>query len=307
MALAVGRGLGHFVESAVTYLHFHAVFLLPVLGVLAFIRWQGAPCRLPRPALGTAVLGGLAILYTSPWDNYLVARGVWTYDENRILAAWRVGYVPIEEYAFFVLQTIFTALIFFHFASRDPDAVAQVLGASSRSLRPRWIGALLMLLLAGSGWLAIWREGTGLYFGLITVWAAPVLALQWGIGGDCLWAGRRLGVRAVTFATVYLWVVDAIAIHWDIWAISRAYSTGLTVLGLPIEEALFFLLTNLLVVQGLMLFAHYSAVGWRTNSQSVIARQGCPGAGQRTSAATNARSTGAYDTHPPQIGPPQRK
>lgn len=271
MPLAVGPGAGEFVDSAVTYLHFHAVFLLPVLGVLAFIRWQGAPCRLPRPALGTAILGGLAILYTAPWDNYLVARGVWTYHDDRILAAWRVGYVPIEEYAFFALQTIFTALIFFHFASRDPGAVARILGVISSSLRARRVGALLMLLLAGSGLIAVWRGGAGLYFGLITVWATPVLALQWGLGGDCLWAGRRLGVRAVTFATVYLWVVDAIAIHWDIWAISREYSSGVAVLGLPLEEALFFLLTNLLVVQGLMLFAHFSKVGWRISPRPVNA------------------------------------
>ncbi|WP_375335542.1 lycopene cyclase domain-containing protein [Halorussus sp. MSC15.2] len=39
-----------------------------------------------------------------------------------------------------------------------------------------------------------------------------------------------------------------------LWTISPDYSTGIHVAGLPVEEAIFFVLTNLLVVQGLLLF-----------------------------------------------------
>ncbi len=240
-----------------TYLHFHAVFIVPVLAVLAFVRWKGAPTRLPRPTWSAAILCLLALGYTAPWDNYLVARGVWTYREERILAAWKLGYVPLEEYIFFVLQTILTALIFFHFASRAPAEASRITAPAGGAFRPGTIGALSMLLLTVAGGAAIFSGGRWLYFGLISAWAGPVLALHWAIGGRSLWAARRLITRAVSFATVYLWIVDAIAIDWEIWAISPHYSLGVTILGLPLEEAWFFLLTNLLVVQGLVLCAHF--------------------------------------------------
>ncbi len=52
----------------------------------------------------------LALLYTTPWDNYLVATQVWYYDPARV---WNIilGWVPLEEYLFFVLQTILTGLL----------------------------------------------------------------------------------------------------------------------------------------------------------------------------------------------------
>jgi len=52
---------------------------------------------------------GLSVLYTTPWDNYLVATRVWYYDPALVLNAI-IGYVPIEEYTFFILQTILTGL-----------------------------------------------------------------------------------------------------------------------------------------------------------------------------------------------------
>ncbi len=52
----------------------------------------------------------VALAYTTPWDNYLVATGVWYYDPARV---WNIvlGYVPLEEYLFFVLQVTLTGLI----------------------------------------------------------------------------------------------------------------------------------------------------------------------------------------------------
>ncbi len=52
----------------------------------------------------------LALVYTTPWDNYLVASGVWSYDVKRV---WNMilGWVPLEEYLFFILQTVLTGLV----------------------------------------------------------------------------------------------------------------------------------------------------------------------------------------------------
>jgi len=56
-----------------------------------------------------AVVAVIAVIYTTPWDNFLVARGVWHYDPSLV---WNItlGYVPLEEYLFFILQTCLTGL-----------------------------------------------------------------------------------------------------------------------------------------------------------------------------------------------------
>ncbi|HTE21097.1 MAG TPA: lycopene cyclase domain-containing protein, partial [Armatimonadota bacterium] len=54
--------------------------------------------------------------------------------------------------------------------------------------------------------------------------------------------------------TLYLWIVDAIAIRLGIWRISETQTVGIKFGWLPLEEAVFFLATTLLCVQGLTLF-----------------------------------------------------
>ncbi|PSQ39704.1 hypothetical protein BRD10_03065 [Halobacteriales archaeon SW_12_71_31] len=70
---------------------------------------------------------------------------------------------------------------------------------------------------------------------------------------------RPLGVAV---PTLYLCLIDRLAVGWGLWQFSAVKLTGWTVLGLPVEEATFFLLTNALVVHGLVLF-HPFVEGWR--------------------------------------------
>ena len=95
--------------------------------------------------------------------------------------------------------------------------------------------------------------GQATYLGFELVWAAPVIAIQWLAGPRCLWASRRLLLIAVGLATAYLSLADAFAIDNGIWAINPARRVPLTLGPLPIEEAIFFLLTNVMVVQALVL------------------------------------------------------
>ncbi|MCL4505327.1 MAG: lycopene cyclase domain-containing protein [Chloroflexi bacterium] len=84
------------------YSRFLLIFVAPF--VLA-----GAILTLPRVTkrelLALILLPILAMIWTTPWDNYLVASGVWRYDPSKV---WNVilGYVPLEEYLFFVLQSL---------------------------------------------------------------------------------------------------------------------------------------------------------------------------------------------------------
>ena len=245
---AASGGGSTYLPGDVTYWQFHFYLILPAIGALLG-RWWWTGCPGPPGAgRGLVMMAALALVYTTPWDNYLVYRGVWSYEEERVATSWRIGYVPLEEYLFFVLQPIFTGLCLLLFSSRnDQGWPARDLPARSWSLR---LGAL--------GVLGIAAGGRWLYAGLILTWGAPPLALHWFYGGDTLWTLRRMAIPAFLLSTGYLWVAGRIAIGAGIWSISTRYSTGWTLLGLPLEEALFFVVTNLLVIQVLLLFFRWT-------------------------------------------------
>jgi lycopene beta-cyclase len=247
---------------SMTYAQFHITFTLPWLALLAVAasRARRGGMRLAGDlgrgdafawgALGVHAL--IAFLYTTPWDNYLVARGVWGYPPGRVLAT--LGYVPVEEYAFFLVQTLSTGLALFAFA-RAWGPLAIALPSPRAGAWLRGSGVAVLLALAAAGVVALGTE-RGTYVGLITAWALPIVAVQWAFGGDLLVARWRLVATAIAVPTLYLWVADALAIRWSIWWIDPGLTLGLRPLGLPVEEALFFLVTNVLVVFGLVIALH---------------------------------------------------
>ena len=89
-----------------TYLQFLGIFLaVPIVLLLLMLR-RDIP-RLPWAAIAGICM--IALAYTTPWDNLLILNGVWTYPPARVLNVV-LGVVPLEEYCFFVLQTILTSL-----------------------------------------------------------------------------------------------------------------------------------------------------------------------------------------------------
>ena len=202
--------------------------------------------RTREPWWPLLALVGIAVVYTTPWDNYLVARQVWTYPPD---AVWfTLGYVPIEEYAFFVIQTVITGFIVRLLQARWP-----VQTTPPTDLGVRATGATVFAVGAAAGAWCVLEGGHWLYLGLIVAWAFPVLSGMWWLGGHLIWARRRLLAWAVVPITLYLWVADRVAIGIGIWDITDATRTGAELFGLPVEEALFFLVTNLLVAQGLVM------------------------------------------------------
>lgn len=153
--------------------------------------------------------------------------------------------------SFFVLQTILGVLVFFWVSRRVPFR-------SERLLQARvWVRAVVTLLgglagLAGYGLWAGWEKGT--YLCLIASWALPVVAAQWVLGGHFFLRYRRMIGLTVLPLSLYLWAADTWAIRAGIWHITEATSLGWHLPGgLPVEEALFFSLTSLMVVQGALL------------------------------------------------------
>lgn len=247
-----------------TYAQFHALFVLPPLALLALASWRAARAGTPltgglgRPdrAAGRALaaLVAIALVYTFPWDALLIARGVWGYPPGRVAAA--LAGVPLEEIAFFALQTLGTGA-FVLLLARGP------LGRRPARAAPRpWprnLAGAALLLAAGAAGAALLASPGGTYLGLILVWACPVLALQWGFGGDLIAGRARLALAGVLLPSAYLWLADRAALAAGVWWISEELTTGLRPLGLPVEEALFFLVTNALVVAGLLLMLHPAA------------------------------------------------
>jgi lycopene cyclase domain-containing protein len=90
----------------VTYFGFLGLFLLPPI-ILMLVLGRRVLRRGHLLAIGALML--LALVYTAPWDNYLVIRGVWTFDREKI-ANWFIWRVPLEEYIFYLLQVAMTSL-----------------------------------------------------------------------------------------------------------------------------------------------------------------------------------------------------
>jgi len=89
-----------------TYAGLLSVLLLPLLGVGLFRAWP----LLGRRHVGLlAALSGVVLVWTSPWDDAAVAMGLWRFDRERVIGVF-LGRLPIEEYAFFLLQTWIASL-----------------------------------------------------------------------------------------------------------------------------------------------------------------------------------------------------
>lgn len=248
-----------------TYFGFLAIFLVLPIAVLGSLVRQQRAMILQRERLlpyWTIVLHVIiAVTYTTPWDNYLVATNVWWYDPN-LVAGIVFGWVPIEEYTFFVLQPILIGLwLAFWIARLDLPSASEPLRRSARwvSLSATGLIWLWSVWILASGWEA------GTYLGLELVWAIPPIMVQLAFGADILLRHWRVVSLGLVIPTVYLSAADALAIGWGTWTIDPAQSTGVLLGGiLPIEEFVFFLLTCTLLTFGLTLI-------WAPESQTRLA------------------------------------
>lgn len=230
-------------------MQFHYVFTMPVLFLLSILVWKN---KKEIPSVGFYGVGALcliAMVYTTPWDNYLVYKGIWSYGSDRVLAV--IGYVPFEEYLFFIFQTLISGFLCLYVL-----CVLKVFKTTNYNAKSKKINMSILIILWLFSFSFLFFKPT-LYMGLILTWALPVMILQWYFGYNFLVQNLKLVFSLIMVPTIYLWFADWVAIDlMNIWTISESFTIGIYFFGLPIEEMVFFLVTNIMVVQGLTLLLH---------------------------------------------------
>lgn len=216
----------------------------------------------------------IAVLSTTPWDSYLIRRRIWTYPSNVIVGP-TVFSIPAEEVFFFVIQTYNTTLLYllltrwtFHPSYLVGEKTSEGRDARSgrskierlRGWRNAGQGALVAAIAAGM--CMVWKDKEGTYLGLILIWAGPFALLLWSLAYQFLIGLPLLNTLVpVVLPTLYLWIVDTLALKRGTWTIESGTKLGVHLWdGLEIEEAIFFLVTNALIVFGLVAFDNALAI-----------------------------------------------
>ncbi len=221
--------------------------------------------QLSRHVSHLAYIHQIAVVSTTPWDSYLIRNRIWTYPDNVIVGPTLFS-IPAEEVFFFIIQTYNTSLLYLLISKPTFHPVylrGKRLLHHSRRLRIwRWIGTLAILAGIALGISMIASRGKGLYMGLILVWAGPFILLLWSLAYQFILGLPMSNTMVpIVLPTLYLWVVDTMALKRGTWVIESVTKLGWHFWdGLEIEEAVFFLVTNVLIVFGLVAFDNALAI-----------------------------------------------
>jgi lycopene cyclase domain-containing protein len=92
------------------------------------------------------------------------------------------------------------------------------------------------------------------YLSITLFWALPAILPQLLFGADILWHYRKLVCWGIFIPAMYLSLMDIVALTDTTWSISKAQTTGILFFGiLPLEEVVFFFITNVLIINGMTL------------------------------------------------------
>ena len=100
------------------------------------------------------------------------------------------------------------------------------------------------------------------YLSITLFWALPAILPQLLFGADILWHYRKLTTPSILLIPgTYLALMDIVALKETTWSISPSQTTGILFFGiLPLEEVVFFFITNVLITFGMtLLLANISA------------------------------------------------
>ncbi len=234
-----------------TYLRFHLIFNLPPLVLLAALTGPLPWFVEEFEAAGLVLLA--VVIFTSPWDNLAAKWGIWGFPREKY--SMRIGYLPIEEYAFFLLQSLNVMLAvraLFHFVPNWQSGQGVLIGKDTLM----YLGASIM------PWLFIWfqlrwlrkRGGPCVNYAIHLAWFLPVIYGQWVLAPFLFLSHAGLLATVTVFFGVYYTVADFVAVRAGTWFFDEKQITGVKLAGLlPWEEIAFFFITSLLVAQSYLL------------------------------------------------------
>ena len=233
-----------------TYFRFHLFFNLPPLVLLVALNlgpwvWEEVV------AFGWVLLA--VMVFTTPWDNFAAKWGIWGFPREKY--SLRIGYLPVEEYAFFLLQSVNVMLAvraLFHFFP----------GWQTGRETPIDIWTLICLGVSIIPWLVItWqirlmrrKRGPCVNYAIHLAWFLPVIYAQWIFAPSLFFGHAGLLALLTGMFGVYYTLADLAAVRAGTWFFDEKQITGLKLGGvLPWEEIAFFFLTSLLVAQSYLL------------------------------------------------------
>lgn len=245
-------------ETAVDLIHRHLKYTIPP-GIALTILYRPFLNRIDLYKI--AFLIAIAVVSTIPWDSYLIRRKIWTYPP-RVIIGPTLFSIPAEEVFFFVIQTYNTTLLYL--LCNKPVFHPSYLARKSRDAAGFYcnVGQVILGGCVLAGGFLVWRGNEGTYLGLILVWAGPFALLLWSLSSDFLISLPYTStIVPIALPTLYLWVVDTLALRRGTWTIESGTKLGIHLWdGLEIEEAVFFLATNTLIVFGQVAFDHALAI-----------------------------------------------
>jgi len=234
-----------------TYLRFHLLFNLPLLILLAALNVPVPWADGEGEALGLVLLA--VMIFTTPWDNLAAKWGIWGFPREKY--SLRIGYLPVEEYAFFLLQSANVMLAIralFRFlpdwqTGQETAVGGWTLVCLAASVIPWAIVAMNLV------WLRRKAGPCGNY-AIHLAWFLPVIYAQWVLAPPLFLGHAGLLALVTAVFGVYYTLADLVAVRAGTWFFDEKQITGVKLGGvLPWEEIAFFFLTSLLVAQSYLL------------------------------------------------------
>jgi 15-cis-phytoene synthase / lycopene beta-cyclase len=238
----------------------HVKFTIPLAGLLTLLAY---PLLTRLDVVRVLFITVIAFVATIPWDSYLIRTNVWTYPQSAVLGLTLFG-IPIEELFFFAIQTYITSSLYILLNKPvlHPAYLTSPKTVPSWIKRTKILGQLVLIGFTVAGAFMVAHNGKGTYLGLILTWVSPFALFTWTLAGEFVLAlPWTCTILPIWLPTIYLWVVDEMSLRRGTWNIQSGTKLGLQVFGsLELEEAVFFLATNTLIVMGVAAFDQAVAV-----------------------------------------------
>lgn len=229
-----------------TYMQVHLYYTLPPTIILYLLL---RPLITSFDKLKILILCILAVSYTTPWDNYIIYHKAWWYRKDAVIGT--IGYVPIEEYIFFIVQTTLTSLWTICCSRWTLNSLYLRNSKSLKFQLIKYVGIISIAIPLIWGWYNAIPATKSFYLGSILWWSLLIVIMLWYLVSSHI-APRYLQILfSFVFPSLYLCYVDVIALRARVWHINERTSFEIFVVSeLPLEEVVFFFVANFMIVMG---------------------------------------------------------